>query len=579
MTRRTRTWQPLAPTVLMACCALVSFSPVVYAQSVSLPGSADPGRSLENSNILPKTDQTKLERAEPKQKAIATAPEGAEELRFVLQDLTLEGLTAYPQDEIRPLYEQYIGREISVATVFEIMAKIQQKYLDDGYALTKVVIPNQNIQGGNVRLAVIEGHVEEIEVASNVKRTPAVEDAVNRIAAMRPLNVKKLERIMLLLNDLPDGSLGVVLAAPKDVSKQGTGAVRLVLQANERQERIGSVGIDNHGSAFSGPWQTNVNLRGTSLLVDHSELELRTLAALPFQEQRLGNVSYTVPLYGISGTKLTLGASKALTEPGSSLSTLDIKGAFESLEASLSYPLIRQRDMTLTIDGGFEWKNSRTKILGEELFDDRLRVAKTGLNFNFTDTLAGYNIVDTHYSQGLDIFGARESGSENLSRQDGKSDFQKFDFFAARLQALPANFEILGVVQGQYAFDPLLSSEEFGFGGSNMGRGYDSSEITGDRGLAGTLELRYRTTAPLFGTTFGIQPYAFYDIGKIWNIDPSAKDKLSAASAGAGVRVDETHGWNLDLNLAVPLTRSVEKEPKYQNDVGGRVLFSISKSF
>ena len=235
--------------------------------------------------------------------------------------------------------------------------------------------------------------------------------------------------------------------------------------------------------------------------------------------------------------------------------------------------------MTLRVDAGIEWKNARTDILAEELYDDRLRILKAGLNFNATDSWAGYSVLDVHYSQGLNLFGVREAGSINLSREDGRPDFKKFEMLAGRIQALPWNLELYAIVSGQYSFDPLLSSEEFGFGGGQVGRGYDSSEITGDRGVAASVELRYNTEAPLFGKTLTLQPYAFYDIGKVWNIDEDAKDKVSAASVGLGTRFNFGNDWSADLNFAVPMTRSADNEPKYQNDLGARVLFSLTKSF
>ena len=551
---------------------------VVFAQAVNLPGSADPGRSMEDLEIPARPD-TSLESGADGKKVVAVAPDGTEGLIFVLRDLKIDGMTAYDPATVAPLYDDYLGKQISVATLFGIMAALQQRYFDDGYALTKVVIPNQNIEGGNVRLSVIEGHVETVEMDAGLDHSPQVRDAARRIAGMRPLNVKKLERIMLLLNDLPDLNVSAIIANDQNSRTAGQGAVRLVLQKNEESLSRGSVGVNNHGSVFTGPLQIRENAQTYSFAVPHSELGVSTMVAIPLQEERLGSVSYSAPVFGASGTMATLSASKALTEPGSSLSTLDIKGASNTIEAKLSYPIIRQRDMTLGIDGGFEWSNSRTKILGKELYDDRLRIAKAGIDFNISDSWAGYNVANVKYAQGLDLFGVREAGSEYLSREDGDPEFRKFEFLAGRLQALPRNFEILALLTGQYSFDPLLSSQEFGFGGAQMGRGYDSSEITGDRGIAGTIELRHKTQKQFWGLAVALEPYAFYDIGKVWNIDADAKDKISAASVGAGMRLDINNSWDVDLNLSRPMTKSADNEPKYQNDTGSRILFSISKSF
>lgn len=545
---------------------------------MDLPGSADPGRVLDDQRPLPKPDAT-LEADAPKKEAVPLVPEGAENIRFILYSVWFEGMTAYDPASFRPLYADKVGSEISVADLFQIMAKVQQKYLDDGYALTKVVIPNQNIENGEVRLAVIEGHVGRVEIDPNIRPSPVIDDAAARIVAMRPLNVKTLERIMLILNDLPDAGVSAVLASENDPVRQAPGTVRMILQSNKKVEKIVSLAFDNHGSKFTGPWQGKASGRLAHIGPNYSELGVTALAAAPLNEQKSGAVSYSLPLFGASGATLNITTSVTKTEPGSDLALLDIKGASHAYDMAVSYPIIRQRDMTLRADAGFEFKNSRTRILDEELYDDRLRIAKAGLNFNMLDSWAGYNVFDVHYAQGLDIFGVREAGSEFLSRQDGRPDFKKIEMLAGRIQALPHDFEVYGIVSGQYAFDPLLSSEEFGFGGGQIGRGYDSSEITGDHGVAASVEVRYNKTIRAFNLSLTLQPYVFYDIGKVWNIDPSAKDHMSGASTGVGLRVSFGDDWSADINLARPLTRSADNEPKYQNGLGARLLLSLSKAF
>lgn len=557
---------------------LIPLHPAFSQIRSPVPSAADPGRVLENQKA-PVLPSRTLETEEVHKKAVAVAPQGADKLKFVLRDLTVDNMTAYRPSEISKYYISYIGQEISVAKLFDIMSQIQQKYLDDGYALTKVIIPNQNIKDGHVHLSVIEGHVSSVEIDKDIPASYVIDDAARQIREMHPLNVKKLERIMLIINDLPNLNASAVLANAQNPSDQADGGVRLIIKKNPKDIDRGGISLDDYGSVFTGPLETKANVSAYDIGPNFSELSISGLVTAPIQEQTLVSSNYTVPVFGASGTKLTFSASKALTEPGDSLGPLDIKGQSQNYEAGASYPIIRQRDMTLTADGSFEWKNARTKLLGEELYDDRLRIIKTGVNFNFTDNWAAYNVLDVHYSKGLDMMGVRESGSDNLSRAEGRTDFTKFEFVVGRLQALPHNFELFALMNAQYSHDPLLSSEEFGFGGGQVGRGYDASEITGDKGFSASLELRYRTQVKLFDTMFAMQPYGFYDFGKVWNIDPGAKNVISAASTGAGVRVDLEQGWSTDLNLAVPLTKPANNQPKYQDTVGSRILFSLSKSF
>lgn len=295
--------------------AVFFFAGPGFAQTSPLPGGADPARALQSLEIMPGPD-TRLEQEQaPTRRAVYIAPPGAENMTFVLHDVYVENMTAYEPWEIEKIYAGHLGKEILVATMFEIMAAIQQKYLDDGYALTKVTIPNQKIEDGFIRFSVTEGFVAAVEFAGNIQKTSAILDAAERIKAMRPLNVRGLERIMLILNDLPGHSVGAILASPQHDNAQG--GIRVILEGRDSPRVSGNVGINNHGSAFTGPWQATATARGFDVGLAHSMLEVTALGSLPLQEQRIVQIGYKFPLFGASGTILSLTASKARTEPGS----------------------------------------------------------------------------------------------------------------------------------------------------------------------------------------------------------------------------------------------------------------------
>ena len=95
-------------------------------------------------------------------------------------------------------------------------------------------------------------------------------------------------------------------------------------------------------------------------------------------------------------------------------------------------------------------------------------------------------------------------------RANGRSDFTKLIGDAQRVQSLGGNWSLLGALTGQYGFNSLLASEQFGVGGVNFVRAYDPAELTGDSGIAGKLELQYGEK----GTNIGLasyQLYAYYD--------------------------------------------------------------------
>ena len=107
-----------------------------------------------------------------------------------------------------------------------------------------------------------------------------------------------------------------------------------------------------------------------------------------------------------------------------------------------------------------------------------------------------------------------------------------------------------------------------------MGRAYDPSEITGDQGLAGTVELRYTGFAPL--GSISASPYGFYDIGKVWN--KGLGEDQSASSAGAGLIFAHDNGLSLDTGIAFPLTRDIDT-PLYGDEENPRLYVKTQFRF
>ncbi len=508
-------------------------------------------------------------------------PQGAESVRFTLKSLNVQGMSAYQPADIGHLYADDLGKEITLARLYAIANDLQQIYFDDGYTLTKIIVPDQSFEGGQATLVAVEGHVSQIEVDPALIPSPALADAVDQIRAMKPLNTLVLERLLLVLNALPDMHASAILASLKDPApgEQEPGAIRLLLKKNtDKKDKRFRLAVDNYGSQFTGPSQGVASAHLFHVGAANSDLALALSASAPYEEQHYANLGYTMPIFGASGAKLNLNGVMAETNPGSNLSAFEIEGKTRNISATVSYPIVYQRAATWTVDAGFLVKNSQTDLLGTDLYDDRLREVRLGTNYSFSDTWDGFNAFDFHATQGLDLFGASDEGSA-LSRADGKPEFTKFEFFAGRVQDLPAGFEIYGLVSGQYSLNPLLSSEEFGFGGGQVGRGYDPSEITGDHGISGTFELRHTSVWQVAEQELKTQPFIFYDIGKVWNEDNGARNSISAASTGAGVRFNLNGDWDGSALASIPLTKEADNPPDYATATGTRFLLAISRSF
>ncbi|SVE43081.1 uncharacterized protein METZ01_LOCUS495935, partial [marine metagenome] len=71
-----------------------------------------------------------------------------EEVKFVLNHLLIQGLTIYDQRSFKPLYRNLLKKELTLKDIYEIAQKITNKYRNDGYILSKAIVPSQKIDNG-----------------------------------------------------------------------------------------------------------------------------------------------------------------------------------------------------------------------------------------------------------------------------------------------------------------------------------------------------------------------------------------------------------------------------------------------
>lgn len=88
----------------------------------------------------------------------------------------------------------------------------------------------------------------------------------------------------------------------------------------------------------------------------------------------------------------------------------------------------------------------------------------------------------------------------------------------ARLRLLRAEFLVHAVpdLVGCMVRETCHASQQFYLGGLAFGRGYGSAEISGDNGVAGTVELRFDQKSS-YQDLNGYQLYGFVDAGLAWN--------------------------------------------------------------
>ena len=557
---------------LLTGVAVVMATPAAMAQV--LPGPADADRAVPNLPQIYKIEPAPASLDENPNTSIrySSPPANAAQIQLKLLDVTVNGVTAYPESEIKELYAKDIGTTVTLARIWEISDEITKKYRQDGYFLSRAFVPAQEIADGRIVIRVAEGYIKQVDIEEESLSSPIVRELTQRLTAERPISSKVLESYHLLLTDLAGMQNYFGTLAPLD--HQRDGGVRLIYARNKTPTSSGFVALNNYGSKFLGPLQATAQWQGNLIGVQETFLALRS--SLPTDELTVANASQTIPLS--PETALTLSAGFTRAEPGFTLSPQEIESRSIDVGLKLNHKLIRQRTENWSVSVAIDGRNSKSTILGStELSEDKIRALRLGTVYDRFDSLDGYNRISLIGTRGIPALGASDENDLNISRDGAKPDFSKLEIDYMRYQALPYNLAAVLSLRGQKASGSLYSSEEFGFGGQGMGRAYDSSEITGDDGVAVGLELQYNAVPPFHDTT--IQPYAFYDIGKVWNANDGQVDAISASSAGFGVRLEHASGITGALELAVPLTKKIDTPIYGGDETSPRIGLQIGYKF
>ncbi|AWU96067.1 ShlB/FhaC/HecB family hemolysin secretion/activation protein [Azospirillum ramasamyi] len=540
------------------------------AQSVPpvLPPSLDPNR-LEQRFERPAVPQSvpEIEMPEPEK---APPPRDAERITLPLNEIRIDGNSVYDADSLSALWRDKLGKPVTLADLYAIRDAVTARYRNDGYVLSQAVVPAQRIRDGVVRLQVVEGYVSEVVVQGEAAdRLGLLRRMGEKIKASRPLRMADMERYVLLADDLPGVAVKTVLEASPDTP----GASRLTL-ALERTPFSGFVALDNRGTRPIGPMQ----MTGVVAVEDQLGLFERTtvqgIVTPQLRELRFFDVTQLVPV-NAEGTTVEYGVRRSWSEPGDSVRPLELYGLASSARIAVAHPFIRSRAQTLRAGVSFTIRDSSTDALGDKLSQDRLRIVAANVSYDFADDWGGANLLTAELSKGLDILNSTSSGSANLTRSGGRSDFCKLLVSAQRNQPLNDSLILALSAEAQYSPDQLLSSEEYGVGGKQYGRAFDPSELTGDSGFAGRAELRYILPVQEEGLDYAVA-YGFGDYGAVYNYEGGTRHgRRSLASAGVGLRF----GVFRRIDGAVEVAKPFITTPFSTQDRAPRVFFTLSTRF
>jgi hemolysin activation/secretion protein len=538
--------------VAMVCVSFAAVAQGVPSGAQLVPPSDQPGRERE------RFEPPAVPLAQPGGPTISVpgieAPPGAAETTLVIRQIRIVGATVYTAAQLAELYADLIGKKVTLQAVYDLAQRITAKYGADGYVLSRAIVPVQELDpnGAAIKIQVVEGYIETVEWPPQLS---AYRDFFSyygsKISAERPVNIRTIERYLLLAGDLP----GLKFKNSIKPHPSKVGAAILVVEVTVKPIDFFSR-VDNRGTPARGPLEYLSSTTFNNLFGGHEALTLTAAGAFKTRELQFYAANYRQVL-NPEGLTYFATASYGFGHPGTEeLQFLNYRTRSFYAETGLSYPVIRARERNLAVSGLWFWSNDRGIFL--DLPDDppsthdRMRGMRVRVDADSADAIGGINQLYFVFSQGVRGLGATQNGQDLASRANGRVDFSKMELTVSRVRPIPLLPGLSGLVAayGQYAMTPLLVSELCGYGGRLFGRGFDPSQFVADSCLLAMFELRYDIPIQLQSVT-QTQLYGFFDHGYLHNLAPvpGTFTTVDAASFGAGLRLGWLNAVTADLTV------------------------------
>lgn len=468
-----------------------------------------------------------------------------------------------------------VNRELSFAELLRARSAITQLYVQCGYVTSGALIPPQTLEGNVIRIQVIEGRVEEINVTGTRRLNRSYIRSRLGLAASAPLNINDLlERLQLLQLDPLIGSISADLQAGV---RPGTS----VLQVTVTEADTFSItpAIDNGRSPSVGSFrrqitfdQANLTGLGDGLSVTYANTDGSNSV----------DASYEVPVNPRNGTvraAFGITGSEVIEEP---FDVLEIESDSRYYELSYRQPIIETttEELALGITASRQESEAEFTPFGIEPTipfpslgadeEGQTRISAVRLFQEYTQRSSQHVLAfRSQFSLGLDVLDATVNETGPDSR-----------FFAwrgqgqwVRLLAPDTLFLLRG--DAQLTPDSLVPLEQFGLGGQNSVRGYRQDALLTDNGALLSAEVRVPILR-IRGIDGLLTVAPFIDAGTAWNNELEDPDPNFILGAGLGLVFQISDSFYARLDYGIPIVSTDIEERTWQEN---GIYFSVNYTF
>ena len=513
------------------------------------------------------------------------APENAENISFTFRALELSGAHTISADDLNNLWSFDMGDEVRVADIFSFADEITNLYRARGYALSFALVPAQQIEEGIVKIEIIEGWLDTLDIQSDFlssKTQAHIERAFQKLASDRPTKIAALERYLLLVNDLPGVTArGVISPGQTD------GASSLTLIAEETPF-TGNFGYNDYLSDALENDLLSLSLTANNLTTGRDSLTIDASRSPDSEVFETLSTSYETYLDD-NGLQIIVSASESSTKPKSgTLAASGFKSNGQTQTIELRQIWDRSRSQNLNFGGKITRSDSNSQNGGSITSEDKTITISAYAEYDAI--LSGDRKLDMNFllESGLDSFNSRGN-----SRQFARVDYQLAGIDGQMTGKIPYPFlgPFTGFVRNSLEADlsfklrqmisdhPVLAGAECSFGGPSFGSAFESGAISGENCALASLKLRWNQVLTGHDALADgiLQYFARLDGGVIsqqGTLTAGEKRNRDAASWGLGATLILKNGFSFGVERSLQIKNSVEPQKEGKGKTNLRVSFS-----
>ena len=490
--------------------------------------------------------------------------------QLLVKEFRITGAKTFSDDVLLKLVSEGENKFQTLGELQNFADRISKYYRRSGLLLARAYLPEQDVSGGIIEIAVIEGQIGRINLDNSSRLgSKIVGSYLQSLSQNKRALSNEIEKSLLLLNDIPGVAVKSTLKSGREPS-----TTDLDISITDAQTVQIKVDLDNFGNRTTGKDRIGALFSIANMSGYGDQLTTR---AMKSSRMTYGLISSQVP---ISGNGLVLGAnlSEMQYQLGNEFANLMANGNAQTGSVWLSLPLIRRQQQNWYVQLSREYKYLLDfKGAIESVSDRTIESNSVGLMGNYVDEWWGVTQANTTFSLGrlrLDAMSAAFDLSNDGIRTSGA--FNKFSYFFQRQQRITPSLTLGTKIVGQFASKNLDASEKLAIGGPQAVRAYGPEEAYGDDGLVASIEVIHMPHS--FTES---QFFVFLDAAQIniahsppaGSLPASNKRRLSGAGIGFISRLKD------DLSLVASVAQPISNETSATKAKSIRAWLQLSQSF